>query len=247
MGIGSTSHGSGAFARSPRCDAAHAGVEQCLTCMDTNLDRFLIERVHAHGRATQHDTSIQHSPRKVNFILASKSILQPHAPPRHAPRRWTGHLAASLTAAHAASCGFTCTDAPLSTTPSYIQFRLGQQADLTAARPTSPRASQVDGPPRHLPHSRTHCVMRFHTHRHTTQRDPFENSISSWPASRSHSRMPHLVVCLAGERATSPPPSQPDMPHSCTPRSCTGQCKGPVPLNLAQGNRFYHYPAQDTG
>jgi hypothetical protein len=90
--------------------------------------------------------------------LASKSISQPHAPPRRAPRRWTGHLAASLTAAHAASRGFTRTDAPLSTTPSYIQFRLGQQADPTAARPTSSCASQVNVPPRRLPHSQTRRI-----------------------------------------------------------------------------------------
>jgi hypothetical protein len=233
MGIGSTSHGSSAFSRSSRCDAAHAGVKQHLTCADADLDRFLIEWVHVHRHATQCDTSIQHSPRKVNFVLASKSILQPHAPSHCTPRRWTGHLTASLTATYATLCGFTCTDAPLSTTPLYIQFRLGQQANLTAVCPTLPHASQVDRPPHHLSHSCTCHITQVHVHRHTTQCNPFENSISSWLASRSHSHTPHLVMCLAGECATSLPLSQPDTLHCCTPCSCMGQCKGPIPLNLA--------------
>jgi hypothetical protein len=110
----------------------------------------------AVSRARTHHSA--QPPRIFNFVLASKPISQLHAPPRRAPRRWTGHLAASLTAAHAASRGFTHTDAPLSATPSKIQFRLGQQADPTAACPTSSHALQVNMPPRRLPHSQTRRI-----------------------------------------------------------------------------------------
>ena len=46
------------------------------------MDRFLIERVHANRRATWRDASIQHSPRKSNFVFAgAASRYHPQALP----------------------------------------------------------------------------------------------------------------------------------------------------------------------
>ena len=135
--------------------------------LNADLDRFLVERVHAHGRATQRDTSIQHSPRKFNFVLASKLISQPHAPPCRMPRRWMGHLATSLTATHAASHGFMRMDAPLSAT------------------------------------------LQFST--------PLVNSISSWPASRSHSHTPHLTASLTAAHTVLRGFTHTDAPLGHTP------------------------------
>ena len=36
---------------------------------DAHLDRFLVHWIHSHRRATEHDATIQHPPRKFNFVL----------------------------------------------------------------------------------------------------------------------------------------------------------------------------------
>jgi len=37
---------------------------------DAHLDRFLVHWIHSHRRATEHDATIQHPPRKFNLVLA---------------------------------------------------------------------------------------------------------------------------------------------------------------------------------
>ena len=36
---------------------------------DAHLDRFLVQWIHSHQRATEHDTAIQHPPRKLHLVL----------------------------------------------------------------------------------------------------------------------------------------------------------------------------------
>ena len=63
---------------------------------DAHLDRFLLYWIHSHRRATEHDPTIQHSPRKFNLILAgatSRYHAQVEKDTEVSSTIWMGHRA----------------------------------------------------------------------------------------------------------------------------------------------------------
>jgi hypothetical protein len=63
---------------------------------DAHLDGFLVHRVHSHRRATEHDPTIQHTPRKFDLVLARATSRYPPQVEKDtevSPAIWMGHRA----------------------------------------------------------------------------------------------------------------------------------------------------------